>query len=118
MPGSTATGALGRALARYGDAPIGARLFVHGRAFLSDLAVVERYVPKKGFIRCEVPDQPRDAMQTVVEIVKAQPGSNQSQIVALAQAAGIGKHQVEDCLKDGPSIVSVAIATARRSRPG
>ena len=50
MPGSTATGALGRALERYGDAPIGARLFVHGRAFLSDLAVVERYVPKKGFI--------------------------------------------------------------------
>lgn len=50
MPGSTATGALGRALARYGSAPIGARLFVHGRAFLSDLAIVERYVPKKGFI--------------------------------------------------------------------
>ena len=50
MPGSTATGALNRALSRYGDAPIGARLFVHGRAFLSDLAVVERYVPKKGFI--------------------------------------------------------------------
>ena len=50
MPGSTATGALGRALARYRKAPIGARLFVHGRAFLSDLAVVERYVPKQGFI--------------------------------------------------------------------
>ena len=50
MPGSTATGSLGRALARYGDAPVGARLFVHGRAFLSDLAIVERYVPKKGFI--------------------------------------------------------------------
>jgi len=50
VPGSTATGSLGRALARYGDAPIGARLFVHGRAFLSDLAVVERYVPNKGFI--------------------------------------------------------------------
>jgi 2-polyprenyl-3-methyl-5-hydroxy-6-metoxy-1,4-benzoquinol methylase len=50
MPGSTATGALGRALARYRNAPIGARLFVHGRAFLSDLAVVERYVPKQGFI--------------------------------------------------------------------
>jgi len=44
------TGALNRALARYGDAPIVARLFVHGRAFLSDLAIVERYVPKKGFI--------------------------------------------------------------------
>lgn len=50
MPGSTATGALGRALARYRTAPLGARLFIRGRAFLSDLAVVERYVPKKGFI--------------------------------------------------------------------
>ena len=50
MPGSTATGALKRALARYRKAPMGARLFVRGRAFLSDLAVVERYVPKKGFI--------------------------------------------------------------------
>ena len=59
-------------------------------------------MPKKGFISCEVPNQPRDAMQAVVEIVKAQPGSNQSQIVALAQAAGIGKHQVENCLKNGP----------------
>ena len=29
---------------------MGARLFVKGRAFLSDLAVVERYVPNKGFI--------------------------------------------------------------------
>lgn len=50
MAGSTATGALGRALARYARAPLAARLFVRGRAFLSDLAVVERYVPKKGFI--------------------------------------------------------------------
>ena len=50
MPGSTATGSLGRALARFRGAPIGARLFIHGRAFLSDLAVVERYVPNKGFI--------------------------------------------------------------------
>lgn len=50
MPGSTATGALGRALARYRNAPFGARLFVHARAFLSDLAVVERYVPNKGFV--------------------------------------------------------------------
>ena len=50
MPGSTATGSLGRALARYKKAPMGARLFVRGRAFLSDLAVVERYVPNQGFI--------------------------------------------------------------------
>jgi 2-polyprenyl-3-methyl-5-hydroxy-6-metoxy-1,4-benzoquinol methylase len=50
VPGATATGALGRALRRYTGAPLSARLFVHGRAFLSDLAVVERYVPKKGFI--------------------------------------------------------------------
>jgi hypothetical protein len=33
--------------------------------------------------------------------VKAHPGSNQSQIVALAQQAGTSKHQVEDCLKSG-----------------
>ncbi len=50
MPGSTATGALKRAIARYHAAPLGARLFIRGRAFLSDLAVVERYVPNKGFI--------------------------------------------------------------------
>src|SRR5512132_2139790 len=50
MPGATATGALGRALRRYTRAPLTARLFIRGRAFLSDLAVVERYVPKKGFI--------------------------------------------------------------------
>jgi len=50
VTGSTTTGALTRALGRYSSAPIAARLFVHGRAFLSDLAVVERYVPKKGFI--------------------------------------------------------------------
>ena len=35
---------------RYRAAPFGARMFVHGRAFLSDLAVVERFVPRKGFI--------------------------------------------------------------------
>ena len=40
------------------------------------------FVPKKSFIACEVPDQPtaRDAMQAVIEIVTAHPGSNQSQI--------------------------------------
>jgi 2-polyprenyl-3-methyl-5-hydroxy-6-metoxy-1,4-benzoquinol methylase len=50
MPGSTATGALGRALDRYGEAPLAAKVFIRGRAFLSDLAFVERYVPNKGFI--------------------------------------------------------------------
>jgi RecA-family ATPase len=61
------------------------------------------FVPKKGFVACKVPDQPsaRDAMQTVAEIVAAHPGSNQSQIVALAQQAAISKHQVEECLKGG-----------------
>jgi hypothetical protein len=61
------------------------------------------FVAKKGFFACEVPDQAAaaDPMQAVIEIVKANPGSNQSQIVALAQQAAIAKHQVEDCLKDG-----------------
>lgn len=50
MPGSTVSGALNRAVHRYRNAPLVARLFVHGRAFLSDLAFVERYVPRHGFI--------------------------------------------------------------------
>lgn len=50
MPGSTVSGALNRAVHRYRRAPLLARLFVHGRAFLSDLAFVERFVPRHGFI--------------------------------------------------------------------
>ena len=42
--------ALGRAVHRYRAAPISARLFVHGRAFLSDLTFVEKFVPRNGFI--------------------------------------------------------------------
>jgi len=50
MPGATTSGALNRAVHRYRSAPLIARLFVHGRAFLSDLAFVERLVPRNGFI--------------------------------------------------------------------
>lgn len=50
MPGSTTTAALERAVHRYRRAPLLARWFVHGRAFLSDLARVEEYVPRHGFI--------------------------------------------------------------------
>ena len=50
MPGSSTSAALNRAVHRYRAAPLGARIFVHGRAFLSDLAFVERFVPRKGFI--------------------------------------------------------------------
>lgn len=50
MPGSTTTAALERAVHRYRDAPLLARWSAHGRAFLADLAVVEQYVPKKGFV--------------------------------------------------------------------
>ncbi|HET8570194.1 MAG TPA: class I SAM-dependent methyltransferase [Candidatus Limnocylindria bacterium] len=50
MTGSTTTAALERAVHRYRRAPLLARAFVHGRAFLSDLALVERYVPRRGFI--------------------------------------------------------------------
>ncbi len=50
MPGATTTAALDRAVHRYRSAPLAARLFVHGRAFLSDLAFVERFVPRHGFI--------------------------------------------------------------------
>ncbi len=50
MPGGTTTAALERAIHRYRSAPLVARAMVHGRAFLSDLAFVERYVPRHGFI--------------------------------------------------------------------
>jgi hypothetical protein len=41
-------------------------------------------------------------MQIVIDIVAGNPGSNQSQIVALGQLRGISKHQVEKCLRNGP----------------
>lgn len=50
MTGSTTTAALERAVHRYRSAPLPTRWAVHGRAFLSDLAVVEAYVPRKGFV--------------------------------------------------------------------
>ena len=50
MPGSTTTAALERAVHRYRAAPVAARALVHGRAFLSDLAFVDRYVPRHGFV--------------------------------------------------------------------
>jgi 2-polyprenyl-3-methyl-5-hydroxy-6-metoxy-1,4-benzoquinol methylase len=50
VPGGTTTAALERAVHRYRAAPILARTLVHGRAFLSDLAFVDRYVPRHGFI--------------------------------------------------------------------
>ena len=50
MPGPLVSGALNRAVHRYRAAPLLARLFVHGRAFLSDLAFVERYLPRQGYL--------------------------------------------------------------------
>lgn len=50
MAGGTTSAALNRAVHRYRRAPFIDRFFVHGRAFLSDLAFVERFVPRKGFI--------------------------------------------------------------------
>lgn len=50
MPGGTTTAALERAVHRYRAAPMLARTLVHGRAFLSDLAFVDRYVPRHGFV--------------------------------------------------------------------
>jgi len=50
VPGGTTTAALDRAVHRYQDTSWLARTLVHGRAFLSDLAFVDRYVPRHGFI--------------------------------------------------------------------
>jgi 2-polyprenyl-6-hydroxyphenyl methylase/3-demethylubiquinone-9 3-methyltransferase len=50
VPGGTTTAALERAVHRYRSAPLVARTLVHGRAFLSDLAFIDTYVPRHGFI--------------------------------------------------------------------
>ena len=50
MPGSRTTAALERSVHRYRSAPLMARWFVHGRAFLADLARIEEYVPRHGFV--------------------------------------------------------------------
>jgi len=50
QPNARTTGALNRAVHRYRSAGFATRLFVHGRAFLSDLVQVERFVPRNGFI--------------------------------------------------------------------
>jgi len=57
------------------------------------------FMPKKGFVSCEMPDQTAaaDAMKAIIEIVNAYPRSNQSQIVAMAQDTGISKHKTNEC---------------------
>jgi hypothetical protein len=62
------------------------------------------FVHRQGFVACEVAAKAAaaDPMQIVTEIIAANPGSNQSHIVEMAQGGGISKHQVENCLKDGP----------------
>jgi 2-polyprenyl-3-methyl-5-hydroxy-6-metoxy-1,4-benzoquinol methylase len=50
VPGGTTTAALERAVHRYRGSSLTTRAHVHGRAFLSDLAFVDRYVPRHGFI--------------------------------------------------------------------
>jgi 2-polyprenyl-6-hydroxyphenyl methylase/3-demethylubiquinone-9 3-methyltransferase len=42
--------ALSRALRRYREAPLADRVFVRGRAFLSDLTFIEPFVPRRGFV--------------------------------------------------------------------
>lgn len=44
------TAALARALRRYDVAPLADRLFMRGRAFLSDFPFIEAYVPRQGFV--------------------------------------------------------------------
>lgn len=45
-----ATAALERAIHRYREAPLLARALVQGRAWLSDLPFIERYVPRQGLV--------------------------------------------------------------------
>ena len=61
-----------------------------------------KFAERRGFVACEIPAVAVDPMQVIIEIITAHPANNQAQIVKMAQAARISKHQTEKCLRDGP----------------
>jgi hypothetical protein len=58
----------------------------------------------EGFRMCDPPvmNGAKSPVDIVREILIAAPRSNQTQVVEAARALGLAKHQVEDCLKNGP----------------
>ncbi len=60
------------------------------------------FCQRRGFIECENHTPTQTVGEILSEIVAAKPGSNQSQLVKLAQGRGCTKRQVEECLKNGP----------------
>ena len=60
--------------------------------------------PGQGFVSCEQPNRAavRSTEEIIKEILLARPNSNQKQLVALGREQGLSKHQVEECLRNGP----------------
>jgi hypothetical protein len=56
---------------------------------------------KEGFVACEVSARARTVEEIITEILRAKPGSNQSEIVELGRDRGGGKGQLLQCLRNG-----------------
>ena len=63
-----------------------------------------RFSPGDGFRVCDPhsEDVAKSPVDIVRQILITTPRINQTQVVEAARALGLAKHQVEDCLKNGP----------------
>jgi hypothetical protein len=57
---------------------------------------------KRGFVACDRVSLAKTVEEIVREILAANPGRNQSEIVEAARSRGCSKGQIEKCLKTGP----------------
>ena len=56
---------------------------------------------REGFVSCEAPPATKTITEFITEILRANPNSNQSEIVRQARARGSRRGDIELCLKDG-----------------
>jgi hypothetical protein len=55
----------------------------------------------EGFVACEVTSRTGTVEEIITEILEANPGSNQTEIVRLGRSRGYGKGQLQQCLGTG-----------------
>jgi hypothetical protein len=56
---------------------------------------------KEGFVACAVAARTRTVEEIITEILRANPGINQTEIIRLGRSRGCGKWQLEQCLWTG-----------------
>jgi hypothetical protein len=68
-----------------------------------------RYIQGRGFVETDYvasSDSKLDSLEVVRTIVEANPGLNQAQIVEQAKERGLGKHRVEETLRNAKVFAS------------